>query len=231
MKTYFITGTDTDVGKTYAACALLAAARERGLSTAALKPVASGCARTADGLRNDDALRLLAQTTAGQSYAQVNPVALEPAIAPHIAAQQADVELSLGRLLPAVQDLQKLPAEFAVVEGAGGWLTPLNERESLAELAAAARLPVILVVGMRLGCLNHALLTAAHVRGYRLPLAGWIANCLSAELPYLDENLDYLREHLGAPLLGVLPYGPGASPEQACRHLDIEPLLSGTDAV
>lgn len=226
MRLFFVTGTDTDVGKTYAACALLAAARVRGLATAALKPVASGCARTPAGLRNDDAQRLLAQTTADQGYAEVNPVALEPAIAPHIAAAQAGLTLSLAALLPAVHALKRAPAEFALIEGAGGWLTPLNETETLAELAVAARIPVILVVGLRLGALNHALLTAQAIRAAGLPLAGWIGNCLSPEMPYLDENLAYLREHLGAPLLGVLPYAPTAEAEQACAHLDLTALLA-----
>lgn len=227
MRLVFVTGTDTEVGKTYASCALLAAARAHGLIAAALKPVASGCERTPDGLRNDDALRLLAASNAGQDYAAVNPVALEPAIAPHIAAARTGEELSLARLLPAVAALRRVPADFALVEGAGGWLTPLNAEESLADLAEAARLPVVLVVGLRLGCLNHALLTAAHVRASGLPLVGWIGNCLTPEMPYLDENLAYLREHLDAPLLGVLPYAPGAEPEEVAQHLDLNPLLGG----
>lgn len=227
MNIIFVTGTDTEVGKTYASVALLAAARAQGLSTAALKPVASGCERTPEGLRNDDALALLSQTTSGQSYFEVNPVAFEPAIAPHIAAERANESLHLARLMPGLASLKRQPAEFAVVEGAGGWLTPLNDEESLADFAVAARLPVVLVVGMRLGCLNHALLTAAHIRSRGLPLVGWIGNCLSGEMPYLDDNLEYLNSHLETPLLGVLPYVPGASPESRAQHLDLEPLLRG----
>lgn len=224
MKLFFVTGTDTDAGKTYAACALLAAAGLKGLRTAALKPVASGCVVTAEGLRNDDAVRLLAQTNSGQSYDEVNPIALQPAIAPHIAARSAGVFLQLSRLRPSLCALAARRADFALVEGAGGWYTPLNETETLADLAAEAQLPVILVIGLRLGCINHALLSAEAIAGRGLKLAGWIGSCISADMPYRDENIGYLLTKLDAPLLGILPHQPEATPAEAARHLDLTAL-------
>ena len=162
-KAYFIAGTDTGVGKTAVAKGLLAAANRRGLSTAAIKPVASGCERTAEGLRNDDALGLQEVMSLPLPYQQVNPVAFEPAIAPHIAAARAHKILNAAQLAGFCRGVLSQRADFTVVEGAGGWLVPLNPVETLADLAAQLKLPVILVVAVRLGGLNHALLPAAAV--------------------------------------------------------------------
>jgi len=157
---YFITGTDTDVGKTTVAAGLLHAARQAGMSTAAGKPVASGCEVTPKGLRNADALALLAECSVPLEYAQVNPLAFEPAIAPHLAAREAGVALTVQSLLVPMRDVLALKADFTLIEGAGGWRVPLADQDNLSDLAMALGLPVILVVGVRLGCISHALLTA-----------------------------------------------------------------------
>src|SRR5690606_37043872 len=152
--------TDTDVGKTTVAAGLLYAARQAGLSTVAGKPVASGCAVTANGLRNDDALALLAQCSVTLTYDEVNRVAFEPAIAPHLAAREAAVALTGQGLLRPMRLLLARNADFSLIEGAGGWRVPLADQANLSDLAVALQLPVILVVGVRLGCINHALLSA-----------------------------------------------------------------------
>lgn len=223
-KAFFITGTDTDAGKTLVATGLLAVARQRGLSTLGLKPVAAGCARGEQGLRNSDALALQAQTSIGLVYEQINPIALEAAIAPHIAAQREKRTLSADRLAGFCRSSLN-QADFTLVEGAGGWRVPLNPRETLADLAQILRLPVVLVVGIRLGCINHALLTAEAIRHDGLPLAGWVANVLDADMPALQENIDSLAQRIPAPCLGVVPRLAEASAEAAAVHLDISLLL------
>lgn len=213
-KTFFVTGTDTGVGKTLMSAGLLLAAKERGLSTAALKPVAAGCEVTAEGLRNDDALLLQSVITQPLAYEQVNPVALEPAIAPHIAAQQARRVLSVDRIAGFCRGVLH-QADFTLVEGAGGWRVPLNPAETLADLARTLQLPVILVVGIRLGCINHAMLTVEAIARDGLPLAGWVANIIDPDMPCQQENILSLQQRLAAPCLGVVPYlGQGASPAQ-----------------
>src|SRR5690606_3513788 len=175
-RAYFVTGTDTEIGKTSIAAGLLHAARRCGLSTAAAKPVASGCRRTAAGLRNDDALALLGECSLELGYEAVNPLAFEPAIAPHLAAREAGVPLQAAGLARSVRAVLARGADFSLVEGAGGWRVPLSGGETLADLAVALQLPVILVVGVRLGCISHALLTAEAIARDGLPLAGWVAN-------------------------------------------------------
>lgn len=222
---FFVTGTDTDAGKTLVASGLLAAAAAAGLRTLALKPVAAG-AEVHDGeLRNDDALQLMAAMSETLSYAQVNPLVFEPAIAPHIAAEQAGRRLTADQLAGYCRGSMMRPADFMLVEGAGGWRVPLNHRETLADLAVALNLPVILVVGMKLGCINHALLTAEAVRADGLPLAGWVANRVDPEMACFDENLATLQAMLPAPCLGVVPH-LDATPTAAevARHLDLSPL-------
>ncbi|ACE86043.1 dethiobiotin synthase [Cellvibrio japonicus] len=223
-KAFFITGTDTDAGKTLVATGLLAAARLRGLSTLGLKPVAAGCTRTEQGLRNSDALALQAQSTLPVVYEQVNPVALEAAIAPHIAALQEKRSLSADRLAGFCRSSLR-QADFTLVEGAGGWRVPLNPSETLANLAQLLRLPVVLVVGMRLGCINHALLTVEAIRNDGLPLVGWVANVLDADMPVLEENIASLAQRIPAPCLGVVPRLSMASADAASAHLDLTPLL------
>lgn len=221
---YFVTGTDTEVGKTTIAAGLLHAARLAGLSTAAAKPVASGCELTAEGLRNSDALALLGECTLPLSYAQVNPLAFAPAIAPHLAAREAGVALTLDALLAPVQQVLALGADFTLVEGAGGWRVPLAGQANLSDLPIALGLPVILVVGVRLGCINHALLTAEAIARDGLTLAGWVANIVDPHTSRLEENLATLAERLPAPCLGQVPLLTQASPAAVAAYLQVDLL-------
>lgn len=226
-KHFFIAGTDTNVGKTLIAAGLLVAAKQRGLRTAALKPVAAGCETTAAGLRNDDALLLQSVITEPLVYEQINPIALQAAIAPHIAAQQEKRLLSADRIAGFCRG-SLMQADFTLVEGAGGWRVPLNPRETMADLVRILQLPVILVVGVRLGCINHALLTIEAIRNDGLPLAGWVANCVDAGMPALPENIDSLRARIPAPCLGVVPWLASPTPAQVADvidHLVFEAML------
>lgn len=203
--TVFVTGTDTAVGKTHVACTLLAAARDAGIAACGYKPVASGCQRSAEGLRNEDALALQQAAATSEPYARINPYAFEPAIAPHIAAAQAGVALSTERLDAAHAELAAR-YELVVVEGAGGWQVPLGETQTFADWVGARGWPVLLVVGMRLGCISHALLSAESI-ARRTRLAGWVANRLPPPQLAPAENLATLRRLLPAPLLGELCAG------------------------
>jgi dethiobiotin synthetase len=220
-KTWFVTGTDTEVGKTAISCALLAAAAAAGLRTAAVKPVAAGCDEHG---HNDDALQLLDCMTEQLDYAQVNPVALEAAIAPHIAAEREGKRLQAGRLAGICRGVMMGKADFVLIEGAGGWRVPISPRETLADLAVQLQVGVILVVGMRLGCINHALLTAEAIRRDGLELAGWVANQPGERMVCHEENLDTLRRLLPAPLLGEVPYLEPFDPVEAGKILLIESL-------
>lgn len=223
---FFVTGTDTGVGKTRVAAALLYEAGRQGLSTAALKPLAAGCEDGPDGLRNEDALALQAVVHPPMDYEQINPVALAPAIAPHIAAAETGRPLSADRLTGYCRGVLGR-ADLTLVEGAGGWRVPLNPSESLADLARALQLPVVLVVGLRLGCLNHALLTAEAIARDGLPLAGWVANTLDPDMPRLEANIQSLAGRLGAPCLGWVPRLEEAGPAAVAEHLDLSVLLPG----
>jgi len=222
-KAFFIAGTDTNVGKTLVAAGLLIAAKNNDLTTAALKPLAAGCEKTDAGLRNADALLLQSVMTLPLAYEQINPVALEAAIAPHIAAQQERRVLSADRLAGFCRGSLN-QADFTLVEGAGGWRVPLNPQETLADVAKILRLPVILVVGVRLGCINHALLTMEAIRNDGLPLAGWVANCIDADMPALQENIHSLMVRIPAPCLGVVPWLENVAPESVASGLDAEVL-------
>lgn len=221
---YFITGTDTEVGKTTIAAGLLHAARLHGLSTAAAKPVASGCVSTAQGLRNDDALALLAQCSLPLRYEEVNPLAFEPAIAPHLAAREVGVVLDVASLYQSVRGVLDRGADFTLVEGAGGWRVPLSGAQSLSDLAVALGLPVILVVGVRLGCINHAVLSAETIARDGLQLAGWVANIIEPQTSRLEENLATLAERLPAPCLGHVPRLQSAQADAVSAYLDLERL-------
>lgn len=223
---YFIAGTDTDVGKTTVAAGLLYAAQAVGLSTLGAKPVASGCTVTPDGLRNADALALIAQSSLRLPYAQLNPFAFEPAIAPHIAAREAGVALHVPALQAAMQQVLQQQADFTLIEGAGGWRVPLSEHAALSDLAIALELPVILVVGVRLGCINHALLTAEAIARDGLALAGWVANVIEPRTARLEDNLASLAERMPAPCLGRVPPLSEASAEAVAGHLNLA-LLGG----
>lgn len=200
--TVFLTGTDTGVGKTHVAAGLLEAARTLGIAACGFKPVASGCRRTAQGLRNADALALMRASGTRASYDQVNPYAFGPAIAPHLAACEAGVRISRAKLDAAYRQLAR-DHDLIVVEGAGGWQVPLGADWTLAGWVAARGWPVVLVVGMRLGCLNHALLSVESIER-RTRLLGWIANALPPRQSRLDDNLRELSSRISAPRLGVV---------------------------
>jgi dethiobiotin synthetase len=217
MRGVFVTGTDTDVGKTLFCTALLLRLGAAGIRAAACKPVSAGCRREAGRLVNRDAELLAGAAPAGAALDIVNPVALEPAIAPHIAAAEAGIRLAAQDLVAACHSAAQ-GAEFLVVEGAGGWRVPLGATESLADVAIGLRLPVVLVVGLRLGCLNHALLSAEAIRADGLRLAGWVANPLGSEMPRLEENIATLAERLGAPLLARLPDCDATGEEARARQ-------------
>lgn len=221
---YFITGTDTDAGKTTVAAGLLHAARLAGRTTAAGKPVASGSSQSPEGLRNADALALLAECSLGLHYEEVNPFVFEPAIAPHLAAREAGVDLNVDTLLAPMLALLEKNADFTLIEGAGGWRVPLAGQSNLSDLAVALELPVILVVGVRLGCINHALLSAEAIARDGLKLAGWVANIIEPHTSRLDENLVTLEERLPAPCLGRVPRLAEASAAQVATYLHLERL-------
>lgn len=222
-KSYFVAGTDTAVGKTLATCAMLRAAAAAGYTTVGMKPLAAGAVQTADGLRNDDALHLQAVSTLQLTYDEVNPVCLAEPASPHIAAALAQRKLRVERLAGFCQGVLSLRANFTLIEGAGGWRVPLNEREFMSDLAKQLQLPVILVVGMRLGCLNHALLTAEAIVRDGLRMAGWIANRIDPQMDHYERNRDTLRGWFDAPLLAEIPHMPGSdavAQAAACIALD-----------
>ena len=202
---FFVTGTDTGVGKTLVSAALLRALGRQRLAVAGMKPVASGCATTPVGLRNDDALVLQAESSRPWPYQTINPYAFEPAIAPELAAREAGVAVSLDTIETAFRSLQG-GSDVVIVEGAGGFLVPLGAGLSFADLPSALGLGVILIVGLRLGCVNHALLTAEAVRRRGLTLAGWVGNVIDPDFERLEANLDSLGQRLDAPRLGVIGY-------------------------
>jgi dethiobiotin synthetase len=198
---FFVTGTDTGVGKTAVASGLLHAFSKSGKSVVGMKPVASG----SEAGRWTDADSLAAESSVHVDPRLVCPYAFDPAIAPHIAAQLAGARIDLDVIFRAYEALS-LAAEVVVVEGIGGLLVPLNERQTGADLAVGLRLPVVLVVGMRLGCLNHALLTRREIGRCGLRCAGWVADCILPDVPQLDANIKALQERLDCPLLGVVPF-------------------------
>lgn len=225
MNCVFVTGTDTDAGKTVSAIALLQALTQRGFRCLASKPIAAGADTTADGLRNSDAL-LLQQAAGGQqTYAEVNPLCFAPAIAPHIAAELAGQSLQAHQLQLILRTLQRRSADWLVIEGAGGWLLPLNNQETLADVIEALQLPVLLVVGLKLGCLNHALLTVADIQRRGLKLIGWIGNQVAAEpMLFQEQNIALLKARIPAPCVGFLPHCADWQQGMA-DYLDVNQLL------
>ncbi|WP_341232135.1 dethiobiotin synthase [uncultured Methylophaga sp.] len=199
----FVTGTDTEVGKTRISVGLIKVLQQQGLRVAAMKPVASGCEWRDGQLQNEDALALSQQADIKLPYLQVNPYAFEPAIAPHLAAKQVGETISLT-VLESQFTAMRLQADAVVVEGAGGWLVPLNDQQTIADLAKALNLPVVLVVAIKLGCINHALLTVQAIADSGLKLVGWVAN------DFLDDSqstaiIQSLKQRIAAPCLGIVP--------------------------
>lgn len=211
-RTLFVAGTDTGVGKSVVSSWLLRSARAQGLRVAAMKPVASGAVRTRRGWRNDDALQLI-EAMGGDVedpalYARVNPYCFEPPISPHLAAREAGVRIDLAHLNTLARQWASRH-DLLVIEGAGGWLAPLDdEHQSMADLAVTFGAPVLLVVGLRLGCLNHAALTLRAIRASGLPFAGWIGNAIDPHFERVEENVDTLTRRLGTPPLALHPHEP-----------------------
>lgn len=221
-----MTGTDTGAGKTFAACVLIHALRSRGLRVAPMKPVAAGAVRHGDLLANEDTRALAAAAGCDALPLEaITPVLLREPMAPHIAADREGRAIALAPILDARARLAAA-ADFIVVEGVGGWQVPLGPALDTVDLAQALQMPVILVVGLRLGCLNHALLTAAAIDRAGLVFAGWIANAIDPDMPVREENIAALAARLPAPLLGTLPFSPGTSAGDLVARLDLAPLLA-----
>ncbi|WP_068546371.1 dethiobiotin synthase [Thalassotalea crassostreae] len=220
MKSFFITATDTDAGKTMIATALVSALSKKH-KVCVFKPVSAGCTDIDGTLVNDDAAQLLAKSNGGQTIDQVNPIAFLPPIAPHIAAQQTNSTISISQIDDIFADIEKLKADYCIVEGAGGWRLPLGNGGYLSEFPRQRNMPVILVVGMKLGCLNHAVLSFESIVNDGLNVVGWIANA-PEPMDYLDENIEYLRKNLDTCFLGVV--GNVSSAEQAAIALNIDSL-------
>jgi dethiobiotin synthetase len=221
----FLTGTDTGVGKTLVSVSLVKALVRHGLRVSAMKPIASGSEHTPAGLRNADALALAAASNIAAPYAAVNPYCFEPAISPHIAANEAGIEVELRVIRQSFETLAA-GADCVVVEGAGGWYAPISESHAMSDLPTLLDLPVLLVVGLRLGCLNHALLTKRAIESHGAVFAGWVANSIDPALERPGENLSSLERRLGAEPLAVFPFAPDAQSdvragEQLGRRLSL----------
>ncbi|MCC5855020.1 MAG: dethiobiotin synthase [Idiomarina sp.] len=204
-KCFFVTGTDTEVGKTKVSTLLMQSLASRA-SVTGFKPVAAGCELIEGRLQNEDALALMKASNLAMDYEQVNPIALQPPIAPHIAAAEARIKLSIQQLSELWANYPK-SADYCLIEGAGGWCLPLNDREWMSDWVVQESFPVLLVVGMRLGCLNHALLTYRELKRAKVQVVGWVANqCQPEPMSRYQENLEYLKAQLAAPLIAEVPF-------------------------
>ena len=221
----FVTGTDTDVGKTIISAALLELARDQNIKCVGFKPVASGCKRKDKLLLNEDALLLMSASSLKLDYHLVNPFALELAIAPHIAAEETGVDIGVSTITECYWALLSNDPEFVIVEGAGGWYVPLNDKETLADVCVALNLRVVVVVDMKLGCINHSLLTIEAIRRRDVSIAGWVANSATETMPRLEKNIDTLRGLIDVPCLGCVPHLSEPYPSIVKTFLDIKPLL------
>lgn len=219
-----VTGTDTGIGKTVASCALLHALRLRGLRAVGMKPVASGCEQVDGHWRNADALALQRASDQRPPYGDVNPFALREATAPQLAARDAGIDVSLAKIREAQARLASM-SDFVLVEGAGGWASPLADGLEHADLAKAFSVPVVLVVGLRLGCLNHARLTARAIEADGCRWVGWIGNTIDPLFDRLDDYLRLLGDALHVPCMGVLPHGVSIEPDVLAERLDVSGLL------
>lgn len=208
---YFVTGTDTDIGKTLVSSLLLARAKAQGHRCFAIKPISAGCVLDSQGeWQSDDANRLKQYASVELMEELIAPIKLPVAASPHIAAAVNNERLQAARVVGHVRAGLSIKASHILVEGAGGWRVPINAQECISDVAKQLRLPVILVVGIRLGCLNHALLTVESILRDGLPLAGWVANCVDAEQAFIAEQIETLKKKISAPCLGVIPFAPQA---------------------
>ena len=213
---FFVTGTDTGVGKTFVAAALTRALVEQGIRTAVMKPVAAGGIETAAGFANDDALELLGASNVKAAYRDVNPYLLRAPASPHLAARAEGVAIRIDAIQAAYRRIAS-GADLVLVEGAGGWFAPISATETMADIATALELPVLLVVGLRLGCLNHALLTREAVRARGLRFAGWVANAIDPQMRLRQENIDTLAARFGCDPLLSIPHGAALTQDESAR--------------
>jgi len=231
-KGFFITGTDTNIGKTFTSCALLHLLSQQGFKVAGMKPIASGSTVVQEGtrhsvtlnghrLQNADALALMRHSNLPLHYAQVNPYCFEPAIAPHLAAAQADVEIDINTIQQAYDEISK-QADWVIVEGVGGWRVPINSKQTVADMALQLKLPVILVVGMRLGCINHALLSMESLKSTGVEIKGWIANKMD-DMDFYQETLKTLQNKMKMTYLGSMPYFENAQLDlDQCTQINLK---------
>jgi len=227
MSGFFITGTDTGVGKTLVSAALIHKLVSQGLRVAGMKPVATGCKWKGGTLHSEDADLLMREANVKAPIDWVNPYAFEPPIAPHIAARQHKTYISTTHIADCLERLRNM-ADFVVVEGVGGFRVPLNDDQDTTDLVALLGLPVILVVGLRLGCLNHSLLTEEAIDRRGLKFAGWIGNRVDPGMTQMESNLDTLRQRLHAPCLGVVPLMVPPVAEQAAPFMEIHSVFQNT---
>jgi len=220
--TYFVTGTDTDVGKTVCTKALLQAASKQHKSTLAYKPISAGCEETHLGLRNEDALILQQNSTLKVIYDEVNPIAYQQPIAPHIAAIENEQPICLTLINQGLDFLQLQQAQFLFVEGAGGWHLPINNKQLFSEWVIKKQLPVIVVIGLKLGCLNHALLTVQSIQQSGLTIAGWIANHVQPNMPYVEQNIETLKAFIGAPLFAEIPFLQNIVEQDLSSYINVD---------
>ncbi|PJC87651.1 dethiobiotin synthase [Vibrio sp. HA2012] len=226
IKAFFIAGTDTEVGKTVVSKAILQALAARELSTIGYKPVAAGCKETEQGMCNSDALHLQQAATCDIPYADVNPYALLLPTSPHIAAREEGVEIDFSLLSRKLAE-HKQNADVVLVEGAGGWRVPVSDTEGLSSWVQQEKLPVILVVGIKLGCLSHALLTAEAIRNDGLELVGWVANRINPGTEHYADIIDTLESRMPAPKMGEIPYVPSVKRRDIGKYIDISPVVDG----
>ena len=223
MQDCFITGTDTEVGKTWATLAIMAALKGEGYKVGGMKPVASGCEETGEGPRNEDALLIRSLCSEQFPYEQINPCAYLPPIAPHIAAARCGRPVDLAAIRSAY-DLVRQRSDVVIVEGIGGWSVPLGKSLMLADVVRALDLPVLLVVGLRLGCINHTLLTAESIQSAGFRFNGWIANPIDENYSTVDETITTLEQHLPSPCLGTLPRLKQLDASRLAEKLQLERL-------
>jgi dethiobiotin synthetase len=224
MPSFFVTGTDTEVGKTLISGALILKMRELGAKALGFKPVVAGTYRNQDGqILNEDLETLRIASNLAPSQLNICPYILDTPAAPHLVAKEAGTRLDLARMERAFQEVLN-HSDCLIVEGAGGFLVPINEQENLSQFAERIKLPVILVVGMKLGCLNHALLTIEALKSRNLKIAGWVANILSNEMPFLTENIEALQSKINAPCLGIVPELPSGLQKNHNNPYSIEAL-------
>ncbi|MBA5762566.1 ATP-dependent dethiobiotin synthetase BioD [Vibrio sp. 404] len=221
---FFIAGTDTDVGKTVASKAILNALAQKGLKTIGYKPVASDSEKTEQGMRNSDALYLQNAATVDVDYDDVNPYALELAASPHIAAKRENVVIDYDVLSEKLAQ-HKQNSDIVLVEGAGGWRVPVSDSDCLSTWVQREQLPVVLVVGIKLGCLSHALLTLDAIKADGLQLAGWVANRINPGTEHYAEIIEMLEQKIDAPKIGEIPYVPSVKRKELAKYIDVMPLV------